>query len=136
MIKLLHCERKKNVEDILGDVMIHSQGFLDTTYGAVVTSDTAMGFLRLQHAAKQRAKEQQEKKDAETGANMQAERQKKRAARQTLELHRALVRSKRYFEPVVAIRSLQERAVRAKLRFVGEHLDRAVWLNIIDNGNF
>ncbi|PXF48906.1 hypothetical protein BWQ96_01248 [Gracilariopsis chorda] len=29
MIKMLDCERKKNAGDILGDVMIHSQGFLD-----------------------------------------------------------------------------------------------------------
>ncbi|PXF42031.1 hypothetical protein BWQ96_08239 [Gracilariopsis chorda] len=106
MIKMLDTERKHNAEDILGDVMIHLQGFLDTRYGANVTSDAAMGLLRLQHAAKQRTKEQQEKKDAEAGAKLEAERQEKCVDRQAFQIHRGRVRSKRYYEPVVAIGSL------------------------------
>ncbi|PXF44329.1 hypothetical protein BWQ96_05893 [Gracilariopsis chorda] len=115
--------------------MIDSKGFLDTTYGALVTSDAALGLLWLQHAAKQRAKEHQEEKDPEAGAKLESKRQKKRAARQAFDLHWALVRLKSYFEPILALRSFQERAMRSKRRFDGEHLSHAARLKLIDNGH-
>lgn len=66
MAKMLDEEKKRKVSEILGDVTVRSQGFLDTSYGAVVTSEATLALLRLYKATKERAALCQKRKEKET----------------------------------------------------------------------
>lgn len=81
MVKMPYEERKKRVTEILGDVNARSQRFLNTTYGAVVTSEAALASLRLHMGRNEQAVLDQKRNKQDTLEKLHAERKAKQTAR-------------------------------------------------------
>ncbi|PXF41181.1 hypothetical protein BWQ96_09097 [Gracilariopsis chorda] len=81
MVYMMDKEHDRSIEDVINHVHVHSSGFLDTTYGVVRISDTALGLLKLRDLGKKQQRNVKDVKGVEEAQMVAVEKEKRRLAR-------------------------------------------------------
>ncbi|PXF43024.1 hypothetical protein BWQ96_07272 [Gracilariopsis chorda] len=91
MVDMMDKENDRSIEDFINYVHVHSSGFLDITYCAVLKSDVALGLLKLQDLRKKQQRNVKDVKEAEEARMVSVEKEKWRVVRLKFD-HLAAVR--------------------------------------------
>ncbi|PXF40200.1 hypothetical protein BWQ96_10090 [Gracilariopsis chorda] len=98
MVNMINKENDWSIEDGINDVNVHSSGFLDTTYGVVLTFDAAWGLLKLQYLRKKQQRNVKDVEGAEKAWIVAVEKEKRRVARLEFDHLATLRRVTRYVD--------------------------------------
>jgi len=116
MTDMLRKRREECSTTVLNQVDVAALCFLDTTYGAELTSETALGLLRLQEARQMSARNKAVEDDICDERLRAKEKNRRCKARIVFERWASERRHEHYGEPLVPIRSLKERRAAAEAR--------------------
>ncbi|PXF46969.1 hypothetical protein BWQ96_03307 [Gracilariopsis chorda] len=121
IVDMMDKENDRSIEDVINDVHVHSSGFLNNKYGAILISDAALGLLKLQDLSKKQQRNVKDMKGAEKARMVAVEKEKWTVARLEFDHLAALRRVTRYGDGYQVPRPLSIRRAIAKSNAAKRH---------------